>query len=214
MLRHAVIGGNFSPPVLGHFRLIENVANSGLFDVVHVIPAGHRIDKPDYTPPNHKEKLIDIMVRHLVMPDSVKLVVHKIDLFGQNTPTIIWLETLKAKNPDDWFAFVVGSDLIKPAKNGYCEIENSWVRGRELVSKWQFVAFPRPGYRLPDTKYVVGRALYKRFRNLIVLMQDMPNTSSTALRNNVAAGKSFEEMTHEEIAQYIKHNRLLGWGEK
>jgi len=126
------------------------------------------------------------------------LVVRYADVYGENTPTIEWLERLREEYPDAEITWYTGVDSVVPRSEfgGECEIEHYWVRGQELMSDWPFLIIPRPGYEDPR-----NLNLPKQFK--IMTNARLPDTASSEARRRIADGISITDLVMPEVEQYI-----------
>lgn len=208
--RHAVAGSTVNPATKGHKVLLEAMANSGLFDVIDWIPCGDRPDKKGVVAPKHRKAMTKLLIKSLVLPKGVTVKVHFDDIYGENTPSILWMERLQAQYPNDKFFWVTGSDTLMPRQewDGLTELEAKWTRGVELARRWPFVVLPRVGYPLPNPASAESRIFYDRFSHLIFLTMMLSDISSTEVRGLIADGSPYRHLTIPSVADYIEKYRL------
>src|SRR3989338_2810305 len=158
MLRITVGGSSAYPPTIGHKAFLETILNSHLFDIVYWIVSGTRTDKDYDIDPRHRCQMTELLTHHLSYDrNNVRLVVIKENLNQPNTPSIVWLETISAKHPEDIVTLYTGSDSLY-------EIGEKWVRGLELTSGYPIIVLTRKGFPLPPT----NEPVYQNFKHLTV----------------------------------------------
>ena len=205
------VGGSASDPChLGHQALASAVIN-GLFDEVRWVVSGTRPDKSFTESADHR-----IATAILTFPNEWHLdanTIFKIDLdhaTGKDIPTIEYLAQLKKRKPRAEIFWFTGSDAVTPqeALGGKCPIEAYWVRGAELMEKWNFCIVQREGYPATST---LGLP-----KNFYVLNTDKPllDISSSMVREKIRNGEPFEHLVTPRVATYIKNKNLYGQKEK
>ncbi len=195
MKKTAILGGTFNPLHLAHIRLIETVCAAKIVDDILLIP--NRI-------PPHKE--CDYLAEDEHRLNMCKIVADKysnvrvcdIELKREGKSyTYDTVMTLKKIRPAQYF-FICGADMINTF--------HTWYRADELIKEMNIIAIRRGG--IDDLEFNSSVQNLKNIgANLIVL--DMPplEISSTMIRNG---GDETNKLLSQEIAQYIKDNKLYG----
>ena len=203
-----IVGGSAAnPPHVGHKVLIERLLICGLFDKVIWMPSGIRKGKEELIDPNHR-----VAMTMLTFPSEF-LYLHRTtflinfqDVYGKNTPTINWLRRFSKENPSDLIYWYTGADSVVPQEKfgGRCEIEAEWAEGDSLMKDWDFYILPRQNYLYP-----LGLVLPPKFK--VLEMEQLPDVSSTDIRERIASGQPFETLVTGAVASYIKRFNLYGW---
>ncbi len=204
MRRIAIGGSAANPPHLGHRTLIEGLLKSGSFDQVVWIPSGDRADKAYQVSPDDRVimTLLTFPVGwYLGKPDFR---IRFTDVYHSNTPTIEVIEEFERLFPEDQIIWFTGADSVVPLEKlgGKCDLE-TWDRGADLMRK-RFCILPRPGYQ--DPRFL---SLPEQFEVLDVAQRGI---DSSQVRELVRQGLGFENLVTHEVAQYIKQNKLYGYG--
>jgi nicotinate (nicotinamide) nucleotide adenylyltransferase len=206
MLPVAIGGSAANPATFGHFKLIEWLLNSGKFSTVIWILSGDRNDKKNLIDSDHRLALTLLTFpQEWFLRKDVRFIVSFEDVYGENTPTIQWLEKIQKIYPEQKIVWYTGADSIVPKKefNNLSEIEGKWFRGDELVKNWNFLIFPRKGYSDPK--------LLSLPENFEVAEADLPEISSSEVRRKILAGESVENLMVPNALEYIKKYRLYGY---
>lgn len=206
LLPVAIGGSAANPATIGHYKLIEWLLDSGKFNTVIWILSGDRTDKKNLITPDHR-----LAITLLTFPQEwflrkdVRFVISFEDVYGENTPTIDWLEKTQKNYPGKKIVWYTGADSVipKPEYNNVSEIEAKWVRGGELVKDWNFLIFSRQGYTDPKTLSLPG--------NFEVADVALPEVSSSEVRRRILAGEPFDEYVMPNAVQYIKQNHLYAY---
>lgn len=206
MLPIAIGGSAANPATIGHYKLIEWLLNSGKFSTVIWILSGERPDKNILVDSDHRLVLTLLTFpQEWFLRKDVRFIVSFEDVYGKNTPTIDWLEKIQKIYPDHKLIWYTGADSVVPKLdyNNLSEIEARWVRGDELMKKWNFLVFPRQGYTDPKSLSLP--------ENFEVAHADLPEVSSSEVRRRIISGEPFEEYMMPNAVQYIKQNNLYGY---
>jgi nicotinate (nicotinamide) nucleotide adenylyltransferase len=206
MLPIAIGGSAANPATIGHYHLIEWLLNSGKFSTVIWILSGDRSDKNNLIDPDHRLALTLLTFhQEWFLRTDTRFIISFEDVYGQNTPTINWLEKIQKVHPDHKLVWYTGADSVvpKPEYGNLSEIEAKWVRGKELTANWNFLIFPRPGYSDPNTL-----SLPKNFE---IAQVDLLEVSSSEVRRQILSGEPFENLMMPNAAKYIKQNKLYGY---
>jgi len=226
--RRIVIGGSSANPThLDHHSLLEDIRFSDLdFGWLIWIPCGERPDKhfavcsnclvgPDdycHICTNHRIAMTEMTVGSFRQSASLPYFsIWYDDVFGQNTPTIVWLQRLVEMYPQAEITWVTGADSVVPQERfgGKNEIQAQWQEGEELwqSQRWKWLIFRRAGYSLEDCRLPDNAEVRQ--------LTDNHGTSSSLIRSLIASGNPlWETMVATEVADYIKQWRLYGYKEK
>ena len=199
----AVGGSAANPPHLGHLALVNALLKSNRFSKVMWIPSGHRPDKPGFIDPSHRVMMTKLTFNELQQKDK-RLLVNLSDVYGENMPTIKWLEILTAQNPKAEIVWYTGIDSVIPLNryNGKCEIEARWQQGERLIKDYKFLIIPRASFPHPSQIQIP-------LENFEILDVELPNIASTTIRNLIANGdKSYEKLVTADVAEYITEKIL------
>ncbi|MFZ2193313.1 MAG: nicotinate-nicotinamide nucleotide adenylyltransferase [Candidatus Moraniibacteriota bacterium] len=204
---HIGIGGSAAnPPHIGHKTLLECLVRSGRFQRIIWLPSGIREDKVDFVASEHRVSMTKMTFAAIDrMSSQTKVEILFDDVYGENHPTIWWLEKIQRENSNDEVVWYTGADSVTPEKkyNGKCEIEETWVQGRDLMENWKFLIISRKGF--PNPKMLKLPKQFEIFDN------DLSDIRSSDIRKRIANGLPFEHLVVPDVAQYIKENHLYGY---
>ena len=206
MLPIAIGGSAANPATVGHYYLIKWLLDSGKFSSVIWILSGDRSDKNNLIDPDHRLALTLLTFpQEWFLRTSVRFIISFEDVYGENTPTINWLEKVQKIYPGQKLVWYTGADSVapKPEYKNLSEIEARWVRGKELVEYWNFLIFPRQGYPNPKT--------FSLPKNFEIADANLPEVSSSEVRRRILSGEPFENLLSPNAVQYIKQNGLYGY---
>jgi nicotinate-nucleotide adenylyltransferase len=203
-MKIAIGGSAADPSHLGHHAVLETLIGLERFDLVVWILSGFRPGKQPLVTPDDRVAMTELMLPNIWrLKTGTNLIVRYNDVYGDNTPTVVWLERIRREYPAAEIVWFTGSDSVVPQTRfrGRCEIEARWKRGRELMVEGRFLVLCRQGYPKPSG---LGG-------NFEVLDVDLPNVSSSEIRRLIADGQSFEHLVDENVAAYIKRGGLYGY---
>ena len=184
--RVGLLGGAFNPLHWGHLLLAEQVLDKLGLDEVAFMPtyqSPHSEAKPQLAA-KHRLKMLE-----LALADDDHFLLETLELERQGTSyTYETMDILTTLHPDTAYYFIIGGDMVNDLPH--------WYRIDDLMQLVQFVGAKRPGYQV-QTPYPV-------------MMVDTPQIeiSSTAIRQQVQAGRSIRYQVPEAVRQYIKEEGL------
>jgi len=195
-----ILGGTFNPVHKGHISMAEYaIINTDLDEIWFM---------PNYLPPHKQLNKCEDLVEHRL--NMLRSVVSEDDRFticdveilrGGKSYTYETLEILMAKYPDYEFTFIIGEDSMYQFQ--------SWVHP-ELITRYvKILVAHREEFICENDFYSTINRLNMIYGNVFEPLE-MPvvNVSSTQIRSLVNAGADISSYVTEDVAQYIKENRL------
>ena len=204
MTRIAVFGGTFDPVHNGHLSLASALVEEGRADEILFIPAGRPPHKTQGTHATAEQRLEMLSI---AIKDYPAFAVSDIEVARKEEPsyTIDTLIVLAQIYPDCRLEFLLGMDSLLEL--------HKWHRVGDLVRRFDFLVYPRPGVRAPTqsdlaTKLGIRNAV-KLLRSVVMDLPTFP-TSSTEVRARQAKGQLVDEQCPVPVAQYIEEHGLYG----
>ena len=189
-MRIAILGGSFNPVHIGHLALADDVRVSLGYDLVLLVPANV---PPHKAVPDGAEPAERLEMLRLATAGNDWLQVEACELerggLSYTIDTIRHLETKFAGQLEGKIALVFGQDLA----SGF----SSWKESAELARRTDIVIAKRPGsgdcpFPYPFTP----------------LENPLLSISSSAIRDAIAAGKSWRYLVPESVYRYIVDRNL------
>lgn len=193
-----ILGGTFNPIHTGHLLMAEYVKEAAKLDVVMLLPNGISYMKAGT---NVLEGEVRLKMIELCIEDNPNLITSDMEIKREgNTYTYETLLELRAKYPRTELYFIIGADSLFSMEK--------WVKPDVIFANCTILAVGRnqaPKEDLEEKK----ADLENRFGAKIRLL-DFPEIeiSSTQIRENIKAGKSFRYMVSEQVWNYIRENNL------
>ena len=195
-----ILGGTFNPIHNGHVLMAHTAAEYFGFDKVLLVPSNM---------PPHKELAFGVSAEHrlamvrLAAADDPLLAVDTIEIErGGVSYAIDTVRALKARSPDDTFAFIIGIDSLLNL--------HTWRSALQFVTECRVVTINRP-----DT---VSRDLEKadlKFPEAIseqlladVVTAKMSEASSSVIRSRIAKHESIGYRVPLPVEKYIHEHGL------
>ena len=181
--RVGVLGGTFDPFHNGHVGIARAVRDSGLVDVVTIVPANDPWQKRCVASADQRLEMASLAVAGHESID-----VSDVDIMrGGPTYTVDTLSDIGLLHPNADVLFIVGSDAAAGLP--------SWHRAEELRISTSFIVVTRPGVPQPQLD-VEGYDLN--------LLQIPPvDVSSSAIRERVSKGLALTGLVPNAVAEYI-----------
>ncbi len=199
--RMAVFGGSFDPVHNGHLFLAGEVVRNGLANEVLFIPARRPPHKDVrlLAAPQHRLE----MLRGALAPFP-QFAVSDIEIEREEgfSYTFDTLNTLRPLFPEHQLYFLMGMDSLVDL--------HLWYRATELVQRFDFLIYPRPGVKPPTFAVLSGKFGQRNARKLLDAVADLPliPVEATRIRASVATGQSNAGRLPESVWEYIRAEGL------
>lgn len=193
-----IMGGTFNPIHLGHLLLAEQAKEAFDLDEVLFIPSGNPYMK-DTTP------VLDGKIRAhmtaLALEGHPYFSISSIEL-DKSGPTYTYetLETLKAKNPDDTYYFLVGADSLLTME--------TWKNPERIFQNCVVAASVRGTGTEDKIRKIATHLIYEYHADIRILPVRFIDISSSEIRERISKGKSVRYMLPEKVWNYIYDNNL------
>jgi len=198
-MKIAVLGGSFNPPHYGHLMVASEVLKRG-FDEVWLMPCfKHAEEKPEI-PAKHRLAMTRIAVKTL-QNKRIKASGLEIRFLKKTNYTADTVKLLKKRFPNDEFAWVFGSELVKNFPH--------WGKWNELRKALPLVIYPRPGFKKPSEKFL--KSLNAK---LVFVPPDFKKSgiSSTEVRKLLSEKNArVKKLVPPQVFLYLTKNGLYGW---
>lgn len=183
--------GSFNPIHLGHTQLAKYIFDfSGVDEIWYIVSPGN--------PLKEQKELIDEYLRlkmtELAVGDKDYLKVSDIEFYlPKPSYTIVTLETLNEKYPENDFILLIGSDNMA--------IFDKWKDYQTILEKFSIIVYPRKGY--PYEEYE------EKYPDMQVL-EEAPifEISSTQIRKMIKDRQDVTSWLHPAVYQFILENNL------
>jgi nicotinate-nucleotide adenylyltransferase len=185
-----IFGGSFDPPHAGHILMMTSVFMRTDLDQIWILPTADHAFKDDQTPFEHRLEMTSRAFEDLCDAHAVPLERH----LPSPNYTVETLSWIKERLPEAGLHFIVGGDLVD-------EIPH-WENAEGLTDLSQIMVVPRQGYPVVDPPEELGD-----FQK-VELGVDLPEVSSTKIRNLTARGGSVEPLVSKSVHEYIEKHEL------
>ena len=198
MARIAVLGGSFNPPHIGHLLSAVAVKTMARMDAVWLMPVFKHAFEKHLAPFDARVSMCHTLLDALDV-DGVSMGIcvsqSESDLPAeQQGRSIHLIRLLMQKYPQHQFHLVVGSDIMGEV--------SKWLAFEELTRLAPLIVIGRCGF--PTPAQVPGVTYWA---DLSPVLQ-IPEMSSSAIRERVARGESLFGMTPPAVEDEIKDRRL------
>lgn len=189
-----LFGGSFNPPHLAHLIVAETVRDRADLDEVWWVPARTPPHKQndgsaELVAPEHR-----LAMTERAVASNPAFTVETLELEREGPSyTADTIRILQERRSEDRFCLVIGSDSLAGLPD--------WHRPDAIVDRVELLVYPRPGVDLsgvPD-----------RFREAATFV-DVPRLeiSGTAIREDLAAGRSVRYLVPEAVRAYVDRHGL------
>ena len=204
-----IFGGTFDPVHYGHSLTIAELLNTIPFEKILVIP--------NSLPPHRENSQASFIHRYkmtsLAFRDIEKTVVdNRENLRTGPSHAIETVKQIIAEEGKTKVILIVGSDSFDGI--------HSWYKWRELISLVDFLILKRPDMPLSKNKNVQDLISPTRFSEDLLLDRKAKSIfeiemtplriSSSLIRENIAKGKSIDNLINPLVKDYLKKHGLYG----
>lgn len=184
--RVGLLGGSFNPPHLGHLLMAVAVYATEELDHLWVIPCADHAFGKKLAPFDDRVRMCHLAFRHLAGGAAI-LDIEKRLPRPPDSPsfTVDTLRALHAIRPGIKPVWIAGSDIIPDLPR--------WKEPDEVKRLCRMAIVPRRGF--------AGGAR---------LQIDLPEVSSSQVRDRIAATEDVSGMIDREVLQYIRNRELYG----
>lgn len=192
----AMLGGTFDPPHLGHLALARGVADELGLKRLYLVPTGNPHFKlgEDVTPVAAR-----VAMTRLLAAEDNRLAVSTIEADRDGvTYTVDTLRRLADMHPGSQVIFVIGGDCAEHIWR--------WRAAEQIAQLCTVVAVARRGYDFSVAERAIegsGLGFDMRWLHL-----DIPDVSSTAVRERARAGESLSGLVLPSVESYIREHGL------
>jgi nicotinate-nucleotide adenylyltransferase len=192
------LGGTFDPPHIGHFKILENVLSSGIFNKIWVMP--------NNIPPHKKEistSAQDRLKMSLALISGLKNTFLSEFNFEQKNQLypVDAIKVLKQRYAKYSFTYIIGLDVALSLK--------SWSNPLALLNECNFLVMPRPGYDMNELKKILLEPALIKFQDRFVISNYLlPDISSSLIKKIIIADQEWRSFVPELVYQCIMSNKI------
>jgi nicotinate-nucleotide adenylyltransferase len=183
-----IFGGSFNPPHTGHDMTCAYLLERLHADAVWMVPVFNHPFSKDLVPFEHR-----LAMCHLVAePFGERVVVSEVEReLGGLGRTYDTLLHLTRRFEERSFALSVGADILQET--------DQWHRWEDICAMVQVVVLGREGFSTTGAGGAVTAGV-----------TELPEVSSSDIRERVGAGLPVEGLTSPRVADYIHRHGLYG----
>ncbi len=188
------LGGTAANPVhYGHKKCVEMIINLKRFDKIMWIVSGDRPDKPGLLPAIDRWR----MTKLLITDPRVDVAYEE----GVAIPTVEVIRGVQKDFPYADIAWYCGLDhfVTREQFDGLCNIEGFWHEGKWLMKRQHFLIVKRKGLERSKIRYP---------KKYTLIDCDIPEISSTHIRQRIAKGLDNTSYTSQAVLDYIAKHQL------
>ena len=177
--------GSFNPIHTGHMIIANYMLQFTDLDDVWMVISPHNPlkEKKSLLADHHRYAMVQIAVE-----DNSRLRASNIEFkLPQPSYTIDTLTYLEEKYPDIQFVLIAGSDIFPTF--------HKWKNYEELLKKYRFYIYRRPGYDAGD---------FSGHPNIHLFDAPLIEISSSFIRQAIADGRDIRYLVPDKIYQYIR----------
>ena len=179
--------GSFNPIHTGHLIVANHVVTHTDVDKVWFIVSPHNPLKDSHSLLNEYDRLHLV---NLAIEDNSKFRASNVEFqLPKPSYTIDTLTYLTEKFPLERFSVIMGADSFQNI--------HRWKNFEQLVSRFSFLVYKRPGFQVKDTHGAT----------ITILDAPMLEISSTYIRTLIKEKRSIKYIVPDAVEKYIETNR-------
>ena len=203
-MKIAIFGGTFDPPHLGHINIVEEVLKSEVVDKILIVVSYKPPHKTGQKVSNFDQRceMLELAFKDLIENNN-KVCISRIEeeRADKLSYTFDTLDELQKRFPKDEFYLLIGSDSLMQL--------HSWYKAQELAENYKIITYPRPDYKIDETK------LAKSWNKLLI-EQFLEHTvnfpvklcASSEIREKISKNEDVSTLLSSEVSCYINNNKL------
>lgn len=192
-MKIAILGGSFDPPHNGHVKIAREIIIETLADNVWPVPCFSHAFNKDLSSPNDRLNMTKMLEEKNIVVSDYEIKKGGVSL------SIETLNELSNLFPDNSFSWVIGSDQIEDFPK--------WENWQTIIEKFGLVVARRGEDKdvKKEADKVFGTGLASK---VIFLSSQIPDISSTDIRNRVKQSKPIHALVPKSVEEYIIKNKL------
>lgn len=193
-----ILGGTFDPFHTGHLCIARSALETGGMEKVILMPAKVSPFKVGREMAGEEDRLAMAGLAAELSPD---IEVSRLEVEAEGVSyTFRTLTTLHKMHPYDRYWLIVGSDQ-------FLNLE-SWYKGKDILESFQVILASRPGYMESEIEQKIQRYTDTYGTAVRVLKEEMPDISSTMIKEKIKSGDSITGLVPDKIEKYINEHGL------
>ena len=193
-----ILGGTFDPFHTGHLCIAKSALETGGMEKVILMPAKVSPFKVGREMAAEEDRLAMAGLAAELSPD---IEVSRLEVEADGVSyTFRTLTTLHKMHPYDRYWLIVGSDQ-------FLNLE-SWYKGKDILESFQVILASRPGYMESEIEQKIQRYTDTYGTAVRVLKEEMPDISSTMIKEKIKSGDSITGLVPDMIEKYINEHGL------
>ena len=198
MKRIGILGGTFDPIHNGHMAMAELALRQLNLDELILLPAGNPYFKKGITPYENRYMMCCLAAAQSSYRDNISVSRLEAD---ESKPTYTYetLAKLKERDPEAELYFLCGADVLESIQ--------TWRQPEDIFVLATLAVFERDG---SENVRLSAEKLKEHFpqAECVFISGDVPDISSTLVRETVRSGGMTDELVSSAVGEYIKENGL------
>ena len=183
-MKIAILGGSFDPPHMGHVKIAESVITKLGFDQVWLVPCFAHAFGKKLSPAKDRFAMTTLLETKIIQASDLEIQKGGISISFET------LTDLANLHPYHAFSWIIGSDQVSDFPK--------WEYWQEIINIYGLTIVQRDGkVHLPTLAGIT-----------FLQSDDIPNVSSTGIREKVKKGESISNLVPKKVEEYIMKHKL------
>lgn len=198
MKKTGILGGTFDPIHNGHMAMAELALRQLNLDELVLLPAGNPYFKKGITPYEDRYRMCCLAASQSSYRANISVSRLEAD---ESKPTYTYetLAKLKEKDPETELYFLCGADVLESIQ--------TWRQPEDIFALAKLAVFERDG---SESVRLSAEKLKEKYplAECVFISGDVPDISSTLVRETVRSGGMTDELVSSAVGEYIKEKGL------
>lgn len=199
-----ILGGTFDPFHLGHQAILNYLQNNLHPKHLAVVPCKIPYNKTAKTSTQQRLEILKLNLKNTnIYIDTCDLIIQK-----NRNESILTVQHLRKKWPEYCIIWTMGDDV-------FASLE-SWQNWQEILNYCNFLIIKRHNAKLSPTlqqyllqkKCQFNQITQKKHGQITIQAPNIPDISSTQIRNAIKQNQKFEHLITPETLKYLSINNL------
>ena len=200
-MRIGILGGSFDPIHKGHLHMAKSAYDTGNFDEIWLMPAGHSPNKKEenMTSPEHRLAMCQLAAKEYAFLRASSFEVDSSD----RRYTYLTLKKLSKQYPQHRFSFIMGADSLD-----YFE---EWKNPEEIARLCPIYVINRGEFSKNYLEDKIQKLNELFPAEIYIVPCRKYHISSSEIRSNLERNCNYAGYLPEAVVDYIRKNHLYGF---
>ena len=202
-MKIGILGGSFDPIHKGHLHMAKSAYDTGVFDEIWLMPAGHSPNKSekDMTSAAHRLAMCQLAAEEYPFLRANSFEVDSSD----RSYTYLTLEKLTQRYPEHDFSFIMGADSL--------DYFDKWKKPQIIATLCPIYVINRGEFSKEYLEEKIRQINAIFPAKITIVPCEKYHISSSEIRSNLWQNRDYAGYLPEAVVDYIRKNHLYEIGD-